>query len=272
MADGSQDGNRTRRRADRWVRASGRAGFVARGTVYLLVGYLALRIAFGGDGSEEADRQGALQHVSEQPFGRAALWLLAAGFACMTLWRAMEALDGGRGKHRTAGRILNAGRAVFYAAVCWATAAFAAGAGASESSDTKSRDWTATLLGEPGGRYLVGAAGLVVIGVAVGAAVRGLLRKFLDKLDTTAMASRTRTAVTAVGVAGTTARGVVFAAVGLFLLLAAIRFDPGRAKGVDDTLRTFAATPAGPWLLALVAAGLLLFGLFSYATARWRRL
>ncbi|MFI5530005.1 DUF1206 domain-containing protein [Kitasatospora sp. NPDC051853] len=273
MGDGSRRSGRPGGRADRWVRAAGRAGFAARGVVYLLVGHLALRIAFGDDGSEEADRQGALHHVAEQPFGRVALWLLVAGFACMALWRASEALFGrGRGAHRIGSRFLNGGRAVFYAVVCWATAVFAAGAGASESSDTKSRDWTATLLGEPGGRYLVGAAGLVVIGVGVGAAVRGILRKFLKKLDTAAMSARTRTAVTAVGVAGTTSRGVVFTAVGLFVLLAAVRFDPGSAKGVDDTLRTFAATPAGPWLLALVAVGLLLFGVFSFTNARWRRL
>ncbi|MFJ8044050.1 DUF1206 domain-containing protein [Kitasatospora sp. NPDC096147] len=257
-------------RAGRWLGRAGRAGFAARGTVYLLVGSLALRIAFGDGGAEEADRQGALREVASQPFGRVVLWLLVVGFGGMALWRGSEALfDRGA---KAGSRVLDAGRAGFYAVSCWATATFAAGAGGAESGDAKSRGWTATLMGEPGGRYLVGGAGLVVIGVGVGIAVRGVLRKFLKDLDTAAMSPRTRTAVTAVGVIGTAARGLVFTAAGVFVLLAAVHFDPGQAKGVDDTLRSFAATPAGPWLLVLVAVGLLLFGLFSFAHARWRRL
>ncbi len=85
------------------------------------------------------------------------------------------------------------------------------------------------------------------------------------------MGRRTRTAVTGIGFAGNAARGVVFAGVGLFVMTAAARFDPGRARGIDDTLRSFADTPAGPWLLAVVAVGLLLFGVFSFVSARRRR-
>ncbi|WP_407987001.1 DUF1206 domain-containing protein [Kitasatospora sp. CMC57] len=259
-------------RNGRWLRVAGRAGFVARGVVYLRVGYLALKIALGHGGGEEADRQGAFQQVAEQPFGRVALWLLVVGFACMALWRASAAVFGG-GEQRKAGtRILNGGRAVFYAVVCWGAAAFAVGAGASSNSDTKSQDWSATLLGKPGGRFLVGAVGLAVIGVGIGIAVRAVLRKFLRKLDTAVMSPRTRTAVTVAGAGGNVARGAVFAAAGVFALVAAVRFDPGQAKGVDDTLRSFASTPVGPWLLVVIALGLLLFGCFSFANARWRRL
>lgn len=66
------------------------------------------------------------------------------------------------------------------------------------------------------------------------------------------------------------ARGTVFAAAGGFAVHAAVRYDPAKAKGVDDTLRTLTQTPAGPWLLVAVAVGLVLFGIFSLAMARWR--
>ncbi|MFF2353509.1 DUF1206 domain-containing protein [Kitasatospora sp. NPDC058115] len=257
--------------SERFPRSAGRAGFTARGVVYVLVGYLALRIALGRGGSEEADRQGALQRIADQPFGRALLWLLAAGFACMALWRAVSATAGGQGHGKPGSRILDAGRAAFYASVCWSTAVFAAGAGAASDSDRTSKDWTATALGLPGGRVLVGAAGAVLVGVGTGIAVRAFLRTFLRKLDTGAMGPRTRAAVTAGGIVGNTARGAVFAAVGVFVITAAVRFDPDRAKGIDDTLRSFAATPAGPGLLTATAVGLLLFGAFSFASARWRR-
>ncbi|MEK2495485.1 DUF1206 domain-containing protein [Kitasatospora purpeofusca] len=260
-----------------FLRAAGRAGFTARGVVYVVIGYLALRIAMDGRGPDEADREGALRQIAARPGGTLLLWLLVLGFACMTLWRAAAAIShGGHGGHgggrrKPGKRLLDAGRAVFYASVCWGTAAFASGAGGGSNSDRASKDWTADALALPGGRLLVGAAGLALVGVGVGIAVRAALRTFLRRLDTASMGRRTRTAVTGIGVAGNAARGVVFAGVGVFVMTAAARFDPGRARGIDDTLRSFADTPAGPWLLGVVAVGLLLFGVFSFVSARRRR-
>ncbi len=250
---------------------TGRAGFVARGVVYVLVGALALQIAFGG-GGREADRQGALQQVAAQPFGKVMLWLLVIGFGCMTIWRASQALLANGPKNKVGSRLMNAGRAVFYGFVCWGTASFAAGTGGSSGSDAKSQDWTASALKWPGGQWLVGLVGCVLIGVGVVLAVRALMRRFLRKLETGRMSRRVRQVVTVLGVGGGAARGAVFAGVGVFALVAAIRFDPHQAKGMDATLRTFAHTPAGPWLLVAVAVGLVLFGGFSFASARWRRL
>jgi hypothetical protein len=251
---------------------AGRAGFTARGVIYVLVGVLALRIAFGDSGGRQADRQGALKEIAQQPFGTALLWLLAAGFAGMTLWRGAQALLA-RGRDRKTGkRLMNGGRAVFYAFVCWGTATYAAGAGSSGNSDQKSQDWTRTVLGWPGGRWIAGVAGcaLAVAGAVI--AVRAARRTFLKKLETGRMGRRVRGAVTASGVGGGVARGAVFAGAGVFAVVAAVRFDPHRARGMDATLRGFAHTPVGPWLLVVVAIGLLLFGCFSFASARWRRL
>ncbi|MEV6486583.1 DUF1206 domain-containing protein [Streptomyces sp. NPDC051576] len=250
---------------------TGRVGFVARGVVYVLVGVLALQIAFG-DGGREADRQGALQQVAAQPFGRVMLWLLVVGFGCMTIWRAAGAVLDNGPQRKVGSRLLDGGRAVFYGFVCWGTASFAAGTGGSSGSDAKSRDWTASALKLPGGQVLVGLAGCVLIGVGVVIAVRAVMRRFLRKLETERMGRRVRQVVTGLGVGGGAARGAVFAGVGVFVLVAAIRFDPHQAKGMDATLRTFAHTPAGPWLLVAVALGLVLFGGFSFASARWRRL
>ncbi|MWA15214.1 DUF1206 domain-containing protein [Streptomyces sp. BA2] len=250
--------------------AAGRAGFVARGVVYVLIGVLALRIALGS-GGKQADRQGALAQVAEQPFGKAMLWALVVGFGCMALWRGSRALN--RGPRRKAGsRALDGGRAVFYVFVCWATASYAAGGSQGSSGDAKSQDWTKSALELPYGRILVGAAGCVLIGVGVVLAVRAMMRRFLRQLDLSSLKGRSRQVVTALGVTGGAARGAVFAAAGIFIVTAAVQFDPDEAKGVDATLRSFAHTPVGPWLLAAVAAGLILFGVFSFASARWRRL
>ncbi|WP_369243688.1 DUF1206 domain-containing protein [Streptomyces sp. R41] len=251
--------------------AAGRAGFVARGIVYVLIGLLSIRIAVGNGGGQ-ADRQGALHEIAAQPFGKAMLWALVVGFAAMALWRGARAVLTRGPRRKASSRVLDGGRAVFYGSVCWGTAAYAAGGGQGSSGNTQSQDWTASALKLPYGQVLVGAAGCLLIGIGTVLAVRAALRRFLRQLDTGTMSHRTKQIVTALGVGGGVARGVVFAAAGIFILVAAIRFDPHEAKGADATLRSFAQTPVGPWLLVAIAIGLILFGVFSFASARWRRL
>ncbi|WP_405982681.1 DUF1206 domain-containing protein [Streptomyces sp. NBC_00158] len=250
-----------------------RAGLATRGVMYVLVGAIALRIAFGEDPGREADRQGALAGLAGGPLGRVLIWAVGIGLVGMTLWRLSEAVFGGAGPdgHKARKRLAGAFRAVFYAAVAASVIAFAAGQGGGKSGDEQSRDATASILEWPGGRWLVALAGL---GVAVGGvviAVSALRRKFRDKLALPSRPGWLSGAVDVLGVAGGLARGALFAAAGGCALYAALEYDPAKAKGVDDTLRAFADTPAGPWLLVAVAAGLVLFGLFSWAAAAWQR-
>ncbi|MDX3078540.1 DUF1206 domain-containing protein [Streptomyces sp. MI02-7b] len=259
----------------RAIRAGARAGLTARGVIYVLTGILALRIAFGGS-SQQADRGGAVAELAAQPLGGFLVWALTVGLAGMTLWRLSEAAFGAAGPDggKASKRVQSGVRAVFYGFVTYSVATFAvnggSGGGSGGSSDQASKDVTAEVLGWPMGRWLVGAAGLVLVGAGGWIAVRAIMRRFRKHLRTGAMSARTRKVVETLGVGGGTSRGVVFAAAGCFAVIAAVRFDPGRAKGLDDTLRTFRETPAGPWLLAAVAVGLVLFGLFSGAMARWR--
>ncbi|MCW7941443.1 membrane protein [Streptomyces hygroscopicus] len=255
------------------TRGAARAGLTARGVIYLLVGVLALRIALG-DGTRQADRSGALAEIAAEPFGAVLLWALGIGVVGMALWRLSEAVVGSVGPdgRKAVKRLSALARCVFYAFAAASVLSFASGAGGgSRSSDEQSRDVTARALGMPGGRWLVGlaAAGIVVAGVRIGA--RAVRRDYHDKLKLGAMSPRTRRLVDIAGVGGGTARGLVFAAAGAFAMRAAVDHRPDRAKGLDDTLRSFADTPFGPWLLVLVAAGVVLFGLFSFALARWRR-
>ncbi|MET7295755.1 DUF1206 domain-containing protein [Streptomyces griseoloalbus] len=250
-----------------------RAGLTARGVIYLLVGVLALRIAFG-DGQRQADRGGALAELAGKPFGAVLLWALGLGLVGMALWRLSQALFGADGKDgRSARKRLAAGaRCVFYAFVAWSVLAFAVNRNnGSGSSDRQSRDLTARALEVPAGQWLVGLAGVVIVGVGAWIGVRAALRKYHDKLKLGELTPRTRRLVDVTGVGGGVARGLVFAAAGVFAVRAAVDYEPGKAKGLDDTLRSFAGTPLGPWLLVCVSAGLVLFGVFSFALARWRR-
>ncbi|MGP3940357.1 DUF1206 domain-containing protein [Streptomyces sp. 6N106] len=270
---GSATRTRTPREAgNRAIEAAARWGLATRGVLYLLIGALALRIALG-DRGEQADRGGALQVLAQQPFGAALVWAVGIGLVCMALWRLSEAVfgaagpDGGAARKRLAG----AARAVFYGVVAYSVLSFATGEQGSGSSDRQSQDVTARALDLPYGRWLVAAAGAAVAAAGVWIAVRALRRGFRKYLKLGAMSRRARRAVEALGVCGGVARGAVFAVAGGFALSAAVRYDPDKAKGIDDTLQTFAGTAAGPWLLMAVALGLALFGVFSFAMARWRR-
>lgn len=98
-----------------------------------------------------------------------------------------------------------------------------------------------------------------------------MTRKYRKHLKMSEMTQKVRRAVDFSGMFGGVVRGIVFATAGGFAVAAAVRHEPGKAKGMDDTLRSFTETPAGPWLLALVALGLAAFGVFSWANARWRK-
>lgn len=265
--------------AERAARGSGtrwaaRTGLAARGVIYLLVGVLALQIASGDDKNQQADRQGALAELSGKPYGSVLLWALGIGLVGMALWRLSEVVFGSVGPdgRKVKKRLLALARCVFYSFVAFSVLSFAAGSGGGGgSSDEQSRDVTARLLEMPGGQWIVGAAGVgvVVTGVWIGA--RALMRAYRDKMRMGAMSPRVRRLVDVTGVVGGGARGLVFAAAGAFAVRAAVDYEPDKAKGLDDTLRSFAGTPVGPGLLACVAAGLVLFGVFSFAMARWRK-
>ncbi|MER5180385.1 DUF1206 domain-containing protein [Streptomyces sp. NPDC002896] len=258
------------------VSAGARAGFAALGVLYFLVGVLALRIALNDSEGQQADRGGVLAELSDKPFGGVLLWALGIGLAGMALWRLSEAVSGGgrpAGKG-TGRRLLSVGSFLFYGFVSYSVLAFALGdkGSGSGSSDRQSQDVTAKALDLPGGRWLVGAVAVALVVAGLWLAGQAVLGHYRRDLDRAAIPRRLRPCVDACGVFGGAVRGIVLAAAGGFALTAAVRYEPGQAKGVDDTLRSFAEAPAGPWLLGLVALGLAAFGLHSFAHARWHRL
>ncbi len=274
--DAAQAKTRGQRVADsRPMEVASRVGLCARGVIYVLVGLLAVRIGFGGGSGKEADRSGAVRTIGEQPYGQVLLWALVAGLAAMALWRLSEAAFGQatEGGDKWTRRLGSLGLAVFYLVICIGVVqtALVGGSGGTRAGDQASKDYTARVLEWPYGRVLVGVFGAVLAIVGVVIVVRSLMRKFEKNLRTDRMSQTTRRVVAALGIIGGVACGVVAVATGLFVLLAAVRFDASEAKGLDETLRSFADTPAGPVLLIAAAVGLLVFGLYSFCEARWRR-
>jgi Domain of Unknown Function (DUF1206) len=260
-----------RRAASSSMSGLARAGFVARGVMYALIGIIAVEIAFG-KAHEQADRSGAVRLVAGTPYGSVILWLMVVGFAGMTLWRLSEAFWGAAGPdgHKASSRLGSLGRAVLYAVITYGILKFALGLGAPASGNKQSQDLTATALRHPGGQVVVAVVGAVIAIVGVALMYKAWQGRFLRRLRMGTASVTARKAVTHLGQIGGIARGAVFVTIGIFLVVAAIDAKPGQAKGIDSALLVFAHTPLGPWLLALVAVGLIMFGAFSCCEARWR--
>ena len=254
-----------------WLEGVGRAGLAARGFLYLIVGVLALQIAFGDQ--ERADREGALQAVARQPFGRFLLLALTVGMAAMILWRlALAILDPGDEGDDASGlakRAGNVGRALLY--VGGVATAVPLVLGGSSDGRKQEQDWTARALGLPMGRWLVGAVGVAIIGAALWNGWKAVTGKWRKKLETQEMSVAERRWAERIGVGGLLGRMLVFGLVGGFLVRAAVRYDPQQGVGLDAALREVGEKSYGPWALTVFAAALVLFGLFSFLQARWRR-
>jgi hypothetical protein len=250
-----------------------RVGLVAYGVVHLLIGWLALQIAWGASGSESADTSGALKTLADQPFGKILLWLVAVGLVALALWQASEAVWGYRsreGAKRVRKQVTSGATAVIYAALGVSAALVALGSGSSSSQSQEKA--TSGVLAWPGGRVIVVVAGLIIIGVGVAGVVKGVKKSFAEEIDTSSMSTAAREGVARLGQVGYIARGVALGVVGGLLGYAALTFDRQKAQGLDGALQTILAQPFGRFLLTAVALGFVAFGLFALLQSRYRRM
>ncbi|MEA2592545.1 MAG: hypothetical protein QOD62_2376 [Actinomycetota bacterium] len=257
----------TKQAAKRWVRAFARFGLACRGLVYLATALLAAEIADGRPGGP-ADTSGALESIARQPnkfMGRLLMIGIVVGFAALA---ALEAMIASRSGESAADRLVAAGKALVYAGLAGTAVAVAlhepVGGGNKEVVDV-----TAQVMRAAGGRLLVGAAG---VGFGVGGVVlfvKGVRKSYDREVDLSSAPAAARRIVETLGVVGMTARGAIFTLIGYFVVQAAVTFDPQHAKGIDGVLKSLAAEPFGPLLLAVMAGGLAAFGVFSLLEVRY---
>lgn len=254
-----------------WLDGVGLAGLAARGVLYVAVGILALQVAFGDH--ERADREGALQAVARQPLGRMLVLVLCMGLVAMVAWRlALAFLDPGDEGDDASGlakRAGNGARALLYVGAL--VSAIPLVAGGTTDGRKQEQDLTARALELPGGRWLVGAVGVGIVGAALWNGWKGVSGKWRKKLETAEMTAAEERWAEPVAVLGLLGRMLVFGLVGGFLIRAAVRYDPQEGVGLDAALKEVGEKQYGPWALTVFAAALVLFGLFSFLQARWRR-
>jgi len=248
-----------------------RAGFVSRGVVYGVIGILAIKLAIGA-GGKTTDQSGALRTIAHQPFGEVLLVLVAIGLAGYALWRFLHALLGHGPERSDSGfdRVAALGSGIAYGAICAVAVEILLGSGSSTSGRPSKA--TAGALGWPGGPWLVGIAGALLIGIALYQLYRGLSQDFLKDAKTEKMSDAVRKWYKLAATCGHIARAVVFGLVGVFVIKAAVDFNPSKAVGLDGALAKLAHQSYGSALLGIVAAGLVAFALYSLADARYRKI
>jgi len=255
-------------RAQPVARRIARAGYAADGIVHALMGAVVIAVAVGGGG--DSGHSGAFRAIGQVPLGFVLLWVLTGCLLALGLWHGTSAVlvHGPRRRTTWGMRLSEAGQAVAFLAVGGLAAAIALGA--RPQGERTAQDASRGILSLPGGPWLLGAIGLGV-GIAGIAFVAIGVRRGFRKVMTIPDGAIGRT-ITALGIVGYTAKGVALGVVGTLLVVAAVKLDPGEAGGLDGAVHALRAMPAGPYLVGLVGAGLVAYGVFCGARTRYARM
>jgi hypothetical protein len=247
------------------LEGAARVGFAVSGMLHLLIGWIALQLAFGSSG-KRADQSGALQSLAGNGLGKLLLWVAVLGFLGLALWQVTDALVVHRGTDKDvwADRAKAVGKAVVYLALAWSAFTFARGR--SSNSRRQSVDFTARLLDKPGGRILVVIIGLAVIAVGVYHVYKGAKKKFLEDLQ-----DNPGTWASRAGQVGYISKGVALGIVGVLFAGAGVHGNAKEASGLDGALKSLRDQPFGTVLLVVMAVGFAAYGLYSFARARHAR-
>ncbi|MDJ0590468.1 MAG: DUF1206 domain-containing protein [Pleurocapsa sp. MO_226.B13] len=252
-----------------------RFGYAAKGFVYGAIGILALLAAFT-TGGKTTDTSGALQAISNQPFGQILLALIAFGLVGYVIWRLIQGVNDPGNKGTDAKGILTrlgyVMSGIAYVGVAINAGLLAIGSSNGGSGGNSRQDWTAMVMQQPFGRWLVGLAGAVIVGIGFWRIYRAYKIKFRKKLNLSELKYQQEDWLVNISRFGIAARGVVFIMIGFFVLQAAKNYNPQEVKGLDGALLTLAQQPFGKVLLSLMALGLVAYAVYLLLQARYRRI
>ena len=257
-----------------WLEYFARLGYIAKGVVYGTVGLLAIQSALD-IGGKVTGSEGAIKSIAAQPYGQVLLVLLVIGLFGYVTWRFLQAfLDP---EHRgndfsdIARRVGYGFSGLFYASIAFSAVKILISASDSGgSSDSTAQSLAGQAMQQPFGRWLVGAVGVFIMGLACYYFYRAITAKFRKRFKLHEMSNVEKTWATWVGRIGIAARGVVYAAVGAFVVQAAVTYDPNKVKTSGGALQSMNNNPTNEILLGLVAIGFIAYAVHMGFQARYR--
>lgn len=273
VADEAED---ARDEARSWVRPLARWGYVANGFVYVLIGILALRAAIGPRAAN-ISRRDALVALVAEPFGQILLILVGLGLVGYSLGHLMMATRSeaeseregvtewvNRGAHAFSGLIHLTLAGLAFQLV------FSSYLNRQRGEGGAPTDLTADIMAYPLGRWVIVIAGVVLLGIAVYEFYKAYTARFRKVYDRSQMKLIEKELVTVAGRIGYVARGIIYILIGIFVLQAAAFSNPQEVGGLGKALATLYQQDYGPWLLAVVAAGLIVFGTYGILLGKYR--
>jgi hypothetical protein len=259
----------------------GRAGWFAKGIVYVVAGLLCLVIAAKASGwskaatapNQEASPTGALKTIAQMSGGRLLMWVLAAGMLIYAAWRVVTALlPGGSDAKAAVKRIGYLVSAAIYGTFALTAISLARSVAANPDGNAKVTSLSGRVMAHAGGRVVIGVIGAITIAVGLYRLVKGLQGDVTDELDLSSLSSERRRWTTRLGMVGEVGRGVGIGLIGFFLLRAAVTYDAAQATGLDGALRRLAIETWGLALVIVIGVGFFAYGLFCVTTCTHRQL
>lgn len=260
------------RHAGPWVGRLARLGYVAKGVVYAVIGFLALREAVGA-GGKTTDPSGAIHSIGTQPFGGVMLALLAVGLACYAMWKVVQGVmdpdEKGSDAHGIVRRVAYVGSGAIHGVFAYTAAQSILGA---EDTSEDAAAASAMAVQPPLGPILVGLVGATVVFVGLYQLYAAYEAKFREDLRLDRMSEAEERWVVYAGRLGTSARALAICVAGAFLLLASYHSKPSEVRGLGAAMEIVQHQPLGPYMLGTIAFGLIVYGVFMFAIARYRRI
>ena len=257
-----------------WVEVIARVGFAAKGLLYIIMGYLSFEIVIG-IGGQTAGMKEVLTTIHQQsgPFGDIILILLAAGLAGHAYWRFIQSVFNADNKKIDFKNLLDRvgyfTSVILYGGLAYFSLKIMGGSGGSGSS---TEGITALVLSKPFGRWLIIIAGLAIGGSGLFQIYFGTFSKFEFKYKLGEMSNFEEKLTRYISMVGLTARGIVFILISIFLIQAAIEYNPQKAAGIGKALSKALYEPYGHWLLGAAAVGLAAYGGYCIILAKFRKI
>ncbi len=253
-----------------WLEITARIGYVAKGILYIIMGALSAQVALG-TGGQTAGMKEALYEVASKPYGKVMLGIVALGLIAHVLWRFAQAFVDPEGKGAKVKAIFQrigfASAVPMYGAMAYLSFKIILGSGSSSSPQSL----TASVLSKPFGPYLVGAVGASIIISGFFQLYLAISAGFEHKFKMSSMNKTEKAISVNISRYGLGARSVVFGMIGYFLIVSAINFNPDKASGIGGALRRLLQEPYGPYLMLVVAVGLIAYGGFDIVLSVYRK-
>lgn len=249
-----------------------RVGYTTKGILYSLIGTFAVATVFGeanGAGGPKA----IIKWIGTNPFGQILLGLMGVGLLFYSLYRIYTGInppDEGKKKFEKLRHVAWVVSGISYGVLAFFTfrLLFMGGSGGGSGTKQSAISW---LLQQSWGPVVVGIIGGVIAATGFFQFYKALKDKHMEPLKDGKLDRKKKETFKQTGRVGLTSRAVIFGIIAYFLFRAAWMDDPSQFKGVGESLSYLRGEAYGPYLLAIVGAGLLAYGLFMFVRARYER-